>query len=225
MRSIVLFAFTILLLINCTSSKKTSNHLHLSKFSFPLLISEAKEIMGLLGIDIRDSIKYDGEIKLFVDDSLSNSYAFFQAEKGFLAIDSNMKTRIYPYPVIHIAKNLDSIIMEIQDTSILMEVYARRVIVHEIAHHLQMTIPTIPHYEKLKLTEQDYINSVDEIEAFAVGAYYYLKRINPDYLATIVSMPARNKRIIWEALINIERIYTAPGSPFVFPNNPLKYKQ
>lgn len=189
-----------------------------AQFDASMLLPEAKAIISFLQIPIRDSIKYDGRIKTKISDSLyffKKGFGIFYADSGYSVIDTFMATRIYPYPTLVVARDIDSILSESIDTSIYWETYAKGVVLHELTHYLQTTYNPIKGVDRSKLRVEDYVKLPDEKEGFSVLSYYFLQTLAPDILLSINKSPLSidEKR---EAIIDAYFIFFTPERKSIF---------
>lgn len=159
-------------------------------------LNEAKKIMGLLDIKTRDSIKYDGTIKININDTLPYMNAIFWGYDEIWA-DSNYKTRSYGKPLIEISRQLDSVITNKYFFSDSLLIRSKSHVIHEMVHYLQETednISTTELAEYAMRDEKKYVSVPSELEAHAVMSYYWLRYYKPEELQKIMRAEMTNDK-------------------------------
>lgn len=151
-------------------------------------ISETTAIMKSLDIDVRDSIKQDGQLLFQIIDSIKNptysgSAGVFNNTSAGRVVDSIGNLVKYKTPIIFLSVEVDSILRERANKSRFAEVYASSIIVHELTHYLQKTLSK--RYGKLSFEELYRLPS--EQEAYTVQAYYFIKHYSPNTIKKYVS--------------------------------------
>ena len=208
----------ILLIISCSLQKKTNTKKHYTKFDLTSAIQETKSIMNHLSIRIRENIKMDDSLRVYVNPAETNFNANFGSEtpeKGLKAPQNHIELRYYILPLIEISSVMDSIIFNKKDTSYLIYMKGTSIIIHEISHYLQETWDD--NYFKLRTMadEKRYISQPTEIESYAVGSYYFLSHFKPVELKEIMSSNETIHRK-YELLINAYRKYVYSEMPILF---------
>lgn len=214
--------YLLLILLFTTCSPKINlnkSKYKLAKTDASIFINETKKIMNILGINIRDSLQYDGTIQTIISDSLFGYYKdfglFFPDSNLVGMINNNIESRVYAYPIINIATNIDSIIIEKKDTSIYQEIYARSVIIHELTHYLQKTYTYVGSKNRISNGKKFYYNLPDEKEAYAVQYYFMFKNLDSNRINMLSTFPLlKSKEELWELFIDF-------GEKLFFNNNPV----
>lgn len=149
-------------------------------------LKDAKRIMDTLKIDVRETINMDGELNVKSYDSLGNVGAFFHADYTFL--DSSKNKFYYKNPVIVLTNKTAERLFEIEDASSDARILAEAKLIHEICHYLQSTRQIGDYLSDLnKISIVDHIKQRIEYEAYAVGGYYLLEKVEPEYLNIIMN--------------------------------------
>jgi len=150
------------------------------------LLLEARDIMNILKIKVRSTLRFDGQIELsikkgshYLDASFNNNFG-----NDFLAeYDVN---RVYKAPFLIITELCLNISNKTKDTTVFYYTRARETIVHELTHYLQASFDMTKVDPKSNL--KGYISEPTEFEAFSVGAYYFLQHTNKNELTRIMGL-------------------------------------
>mgnify|MGYP003434958993 FL=1 len=142
--------------------------------------------MDTLKISVRETINMDGPLNVESYDSLGNVGALFHADDTFL--DSAKKKFYYKNPVIVFThKTAERLFAKENDTSD-ARILAECTLIHEICHYLQSTIKSEGYTNDLeKISIVEHIKQPVEYEAYAVGGYYLIEKVEPEYLDFVMS--------------------------------------
>ncbi|MEO6719397.1 MAG: hypothetical protein ABIN67_03485 [Ferruginibacter sp.] len=176
-----------------------------SQINIDALISETKQIMTTLHIKIRDSIKFDGHITFQLTTALPQGGASFLAGDE-LIIGKKTITRVYKHPTMQVTKYIDSVLTNDKSPTSIKLIEAKAVLVHELCHYLQATIPKKTSLVKIKMTRKQYVGEPDEIEAHAVQSYYTFKYFDPAIIVALKKIPIKEDIELWEMLIDADLI-------------------
>ncbi|MEO6611200.1 MAG: hypothetical protein ABIT05_03675 [Chitinophagaceae bacterium] len=180
-------AILLILSINANSQKVKFR----GNFDLPGLVKETAGIMTSLGIKIRENMEKDDTLKLDV----TTKKEFFNAEfiSHLVATpNKNSNQRYYILPIIMISPTLDSVLFNKVDTNAFTRLKAFETIVHEITHFLQITLED-NYFRPTDMKDfNKYASQLSEIEAYAVGGYYFLKYYNKKKLKTILKSKTSN---------------------------------
>jgi hypothetical protein len=174
---------------------------YIPKDSLANLTKETILIMNKLNIKVRGTLLRDDSINLTVDPKVLHFNAFFRFEQiVFLGQPLNMEYRWYKKPQIIIPLTIDSVITLKKDTNKISYIKAASTIIHELTHFLQATWTENYFQANLESEMGKYILQKIELEAYAVGAYYFLYHYNRKRLKKIMKMKeddfTKKKRLI-----------------------------
>ncbi len=165
----------------------------------PELIYASMEIMQILDIEIRDSLKFDGKMRVMVNRAAEGDLAQFIREDIRASMSNEKIKDTYRNPAISIGKYSCQAIVDRKAEAL----YSRSLIVHELCHYLQTTRERIDRIQKANLTYIEYTTEPDEFEASAVQSYFYVKEVNPDKINYLKSIPVKDRREYFELLVDV----------------------
>jgi len=183
--------------------------------------------MNAFHIQIRPNVKMDGALKFEVMELGGNFVGRFYVE-DYSLVDNKVELRYYKNPLLLIRPNIDTLLKMGFSKGQGNYVVAVSVIVHELTHYLQSTLPMEETQDTMKFSNienrRKYVRKPEEFEAHAVGGYYslyYLKRAVLEYIM-MQDLPDESK-MKW--IINAEDAILYPGSGAIFPEeyHPLPY--
>lgn len=172
------------------------------------LLDDTIEIMGALGIAMRNTQEQDGEIT-YREGKDDEPLGFFLWYVGGKPGDDPM-TRIYKDPIIFLRPRITESLIEPPDGD--DYVFSKSIVVHELTHYLQVEAFEVLqgwndyHKKPEKHGLLAYYEQKMEFEAFTVCAYYYFNELNPDKITDIKdnapSDDVFRKRLIDEYLVS-----------------------
>lgn len=218
-----LFVLLLFLSIQCLSQIPTVNINGYSDTT--ILLQRTKEIMKILNIYMRRSLDKDGSIRFIPDNYFDFFQAIFKPDTILYPGDStHFWERYYPSSSIRLSSYADSVFalkIGIREGNYIK---LQAMLVHEYTHFLQASVAW--DYKsgfdaKTEKDFKDYVSQVNELEAFATEAYFFIENINPflkQYGKEInlqnILISNNNQRRKFELLINaFRKYYQVNGSP------------
>jgi|GEM_PF-2367461 len=167
-----------------------------NKINISNLIEETIQLMKSLNIEVRDSLKRDGVLKIMTIDTIKtpaykNIAGTFNRSSAGRTLDVNGKAVKYATPIIYIEHFIDSVLREQKDTSRFIEAYAKSQIVHELVHFLQKTVYLT--YSSRQISLDEYFKLPDENEALSVEALFFLKHYAPKILDNLPKIDKKSQ--------------------------------
>lgn len=169
-----------------TSIKAISQKSGIGSAKISFYISETKDAMKALNINIRQNILLDSPLLILVDSSFVSLKARFEAQKGHFPLGGDTALRFYADPKIYLSKTLDSVLVNQKHLKNDFRIIAASILVHELVHYLQATYVKPQVINGRQLSNAEYFYSPPEYEAWLVQCYYFMKKHNPNAFRTLL---------------------------------------
>lgn len=211
MRKVLLLVLLVPVVLSCSQLV----HPNVMSADLSIMKQQTVYIMKRLKIPMRKNVFKDGEIRLTKYTSIYLGANF--GAKGFkpypVLTEKDLADRWYIEPTIAMSSVIDSIVFEKKDTAIDVKIRSISIILHELSHYLQVTMPKEGEHLisdiKLQMLQPA------QFEAYAVDMYYYLAFTEKKRLKNILkSHSAQEEKI--KAIFNsyLKKVY--PNLPIVF---------
>ena len=157
-------------------------------------------VIKKLNIQVRDSISKDGELVPIVNRNWQHAMdASFSVREGDGVGDQFSPSRYYIHSYMQLSKVLYRVLTKKSDTTLLIQLKANSIVVHEITHYFQST--NEKNYIDANADFYGHLKQPSEFEAYSVESYYFFENYNKKVLRRIMHLkfPLRRR---CELLIN-----------------------
>jgi len=197
---------SISLLFGCSQSYKhqneklSNNRDSLEKYSYTIiensvqvaeikkeLLIDTKRIMALLSIGTRLNLYKDDPLLFVIDSSLNSFNTKFTSEWGLDSGAIALSLRWAKSPKIRVSTILKSVLLKETDTTSIVYLKAKTIILHELVHYLQKAPAVQNPYPTSLRDHQMAMKNLREFEAYSVSSFYFLEHYDKNTLKEIMS--------------------------------------